>query len=125
MRVFESGANRDDDAHKLDFEGFLSPTVLQAYAEYMHVHRFQEGHIRDSDNWQRGMPISVYMKSMWRHFFHVWTLYRKRYKPHAYEIRDALCALLFNVMGMLYEIEKERADEQLRWTARQDREGLG
>jgi len=39
MRTFASGATRDADDHKLDFEGFLSPFVLERYAQYMHKHQ--------------------------------------------------------------------------------------
>jgi hypothetical protein len=109
MRVFETGATRDDDTHKLDFEGFLSPLALEAFAEYMHKHRKQEdGRIRASDNWQRGICASVYMKSMWRHFFDVWKIHRgltvvdpKTGKKVT--LKEALCALFFNVQGMLHE----------------------
>ena len=107
MREFKSGATRDNDEDKFDYEGFLSPAVLKRYAEYMHSHRKQaDGKMRDSDNWQKGIPITAYMKSMWRHFFDVWRANR------GYEINleDALCALLFNVMGMLHEHLK-RHDE--------------
>ena len=34
MRQFETGAIRDDDEGKLDFEGCLSPLALEAFAEY-------------------------------------------------------------------------------------------
>lgn len=99
MRTFSTGATRDTGQDKLDYEGFLSPVVLRAYAEYMHKNRVQsDGSLRDSDNWQKGMPLSVYMKSMWRHFMDVWTAHRQG-KP----IVQPLCALLFNVMGYLHE----------------------
>jgi hypothetical protein len=69
VRTFSTGATRDTDEGKLDFEGFLSPTVLKAFAEYMHEKRkMPDGSLRDSDNWQRGIPVDAYMKSMWRHF---------------------------------------------------------
>ena len=98
-RLFVSGATRDTDTDKLDFDGFLAPRVLRAYAEYMHGCRVQaDGAARASDNWQKGIPRDVYMKSMWRHFFAVWDGHRAGAVP-----RDALCALLFNVMGYLFE----------------------
>ena len=103
MRTFESGATRDNDDEKLDYEGFLSPLVLRRYAEYMHANRIQaNGTVRSSDNWQKGIPQSAYMKSMWRHFMAVWTGYR-----NGDVSEDDLCALLFNVMGMLHELLKE------------------
>ena len=33
MRTFATGATRDTEVEKLDYEGFLSPVVLKAYAE--------------------------------------------------------------------------------------------
>jgi hypothetical protein len=103
-RVFETGANRDTDEGKLDFEGFLSPLVLERYAQYMHKNRkLKDGSLRDSDNWQKGIPIPVYMKSAWRHFFAVW----KSYRIGNISSED-LCALMFNIMGMLHELLKDK-----------------
>lgn len=109
IRTFESGATRDSDTEKFDIEGFLSYPVIMRYAEYMHKHRIQsDGQLRDSDNWQKGIPKDAYMKSMWRHFMDVWGNHRR------YETRDnmeeALCALLFNVLGYLHEETKQNYD---------------
>jgi hypothetical protein len=96
-RYFDTGATRDTDEGKLDYEGFLSPLVLKRFAEYMHKCRKQtDGKLRDSDNWRKGIPRAVYMKSMWRHFFSVWNAHRS-----GKDCQEELCALLFNVMGML------------------------
>src|SRR5687768_4320669 len=35
MREFETGATRNLDNGKLDYEGFLSPLVMERFAEYM------------------------------------------------------------------------------------------
>jgi hypothetical protein len=114
MRQFETGATRDADDDKFDYEGFLSPTVLTRYAEYMHLHRVQkDGKLRDSDNWQKGIPIGVYMKSLWRHFMDVWKLYRTYLggkKIDRYLLEEALCACMFNVMGMLHEVSKWKTE---------------
>ncbi len=109
-RRFESGATRDTDAGKLDFEGFLSPLVLERYAQYMHGHRvMQDGSIRGSGNWQRGIPVEVYMKSAWRHFFDMWKLHRGLPVKDAFE--DVLCAIMFNVMGYLHETIKGKSND--------------
>lgn len=106
MRKFKSGATRDTDENKLDFEGFLSPLVLERYAEYMHKNRIQaDGKLRDSDNWQKGIPKDAYMKSKWRHFFSVWKTYRG-YDNN--DITEELCAELFNTMGLLHEVLKTK-----------------
>ena len=105
VRQFDSGATRDVDTNKLDYEAFLSPLVLEAYAEYMHKNRFQrDGTIRDGDNWQKGIPTDVYMKSMWRHFFDVWKEHRGLKTEQGLE--ENLTALLFNVQGYLHELKK-------------------
>jgi hypothetical protein len=103
MREFDTGATRDDNDTKLNYEGFLSPVVLKRFAEYMHKHRVQaDGTMRPADNWQKGMDIDVYMESMCRHFIDVWMAHRGYETEAAQE--DALCALMFNVMGYLYEL---------------------
>jgi len=99
IRLFDSGATRDTDQDKLDYEGFLSPFVLERYAEYLHKHRkMSDGSMRASDNWQKGMPVEVYMKSACRHFFSVWKNHRRGIVN-----QDEVCALLFNIMGILFE----------------------
>ena len=110
MREFETGATRDDDTNKLDYEGFISPLVLLRYAQYMHQHRIQaDGKLRDSDNWQKGIPIKQYMKSKWRHFVDTWTNYRLGMSVGDTAIlEDSLCAELFNTNGMLHEILKNK-----------------
>lgn len=112
MRVFETGATRDVDETKLDFEAFFSPLVLRRVAEFMHKHRVQgDGSLRDGDNWQKGIPKSAYMKSGWRHFMEWWEHHRG--VPHtptrtSDNVEEALCALWFNVQGYLHELVKER-----------------
>jgi len=113
MRKFSTGATRDDDADKLDFEGFISPVVLKRYAEYLHKHREQaDGKMRDSDNWQKGIPATTYMKSKCRHFMDTWLIHRG-YPEVAIndDIEESLCAELFNTMGYLFEILKDEGVE--------------
>lgn len=118
IRQFETGATRDTDIGKLDYESFLSPIVIERYAQYLHKHRIQsDGTIRDGDNWQKGIPLSVYMKSAWRHFMMWWTEHRRfkdgerpRFQPD--EIEESLCAVLFNVMGYLHEILKAKSGQK-------------
>lgn len=104
MREFDTGATRTDDKDRLDYEGFLSPLVLARYAVFMHKHRKQaDGNLRDSDNWQKGIPIKEYMKSKWRHFMDTWVAYRTG-SLHCNSSEESLCAELFNTMGMLHEL---------------------
>ena len=83
MREFDTGATRDNDTDKPDYEGFLSPLVLEAYAQYMHKNRVQaDGATRDSDNWQKGIPRDQYMKSAFRHFMDLWRAHRSSLCDH-------------------------------------------
>ena len=108
MRTFDTGATRDTDETKLDFDGFLSPLVIKRYAEYLNKHRVQsDGNVRDSGNWKKGIPQEVYMKSAWRHFMDVWT-HTQGYPELVDEsLEDAICAVIFNMSGLLYEIRKD------------------
>ena len=105
MREFETGANRDLDDTKLDLEGFLCPAVLQRFGEYMHKKRETAAGVRDSDNWQKGMPLEVYMKSLFRHFHNLWLNHRGIGQT---DIEEDLCGIMFNTMGYLHEILKEK-----------------
>ena len=114
IRTFDTGATRDTDIGKWDYEGFLSPLVLKRFAEYMHKCRIQsDGKLRESDNWQKGIPVKQYMKSKWRHFMDTWCFYRR--SMDFYEVADygelleeSLCAELFNSMGFLHEVLKNK-----------------
>ena len=107
MRQFDTGAVRDTDEGKLDYEGFLSPIVQQEYARYMHRHRVQaDGRLRSSDNWQKGIPLDAYMKSMYRHFMDVALLHRGHTPDSGVDRIEALCAVRFNVDGYLHELLK-------------------
>ena len=106
-RYFPSGAYRDGQAGKLDYEGFLSPVALLRYAQYMDKNRLQsDGQMRDSDNWQQGIPVASYMKSMWRHHIDAWTQHRKT-EANGYDsdaLETSLCAIIFNAFGYLHEL---------------------
>jgi hypothetical protein len=121
MREFKSGATRNSDVGKNDYDGFLSLPVIQEYGNYMTKHRKQaDGKLRDSDNWQKGFGDKHYdvcMKSAWRHFLDFWAIHRgyKRIDSidgHEITLIEAGCALLFNIMAYLHilltksEVEK-------------------
>lgn len=111
MRTFDTGATRDAADTKPDYEGFLSPLVIESFGAYMHKHRKQpDGNLRDSDNWQKGFGPehqSVCVKSAWRHFFDVWKIHRghKVYDSkdgHEVTLEEACCATLFNLFAILH-----------------------
>lgn len=105
IRVFESGAKRDTDENKLDYEGFYHPLVMRVFAEYMHENRrMADGSMRDSDNWQRGIPAEQYMKSLLRHVMEAWSAHRG---VGEVELVEALNGVLFNAQGLILESLKE------------------
>ena len=112
VRSFETGATRSADAGRYDPEAFLSPIVVERFCEYMNKHRLQpDGTLRAGDNWQKGIPLPTYVKGMWRHFLHLWTRHRHfnvQDTAAAADMEEDLCALLFNVQGMLFELIKEK-----------------
>jgi hypothetical protein len=107
MRKFETGATRNTDEARPDYEGFLCPLVLERFAEYMNKHRKQaDGQLRASDNWQKGMPLASYMKGLLRHVFHLWQRHRGwpvRDPLAAADIEEDICAAMFNLQGYLLE----------------------
>lgn len=117
VRQFSTGATRNADNNKLDYEGFNCPMAQRAFAEYMHSHRKQaDGTIRDSANWQKGMGLDVYAKSLIRHIhdFHClhrgWEITRpedgKPMPPDDEHKLELLCAIWFNVQGYIHETLK-------------------
>ncbi len=105
-RTFDTGATRDTDDGKPNYAGFLSPIVIKRFGEYMLKHQVQSnGEERPPDNWKKGIPLDAYMDSGFRHFMDWWS------EHDGYESReglqDALCGLMFNVMGYLFETIKE------------------
>lgn len=113
IRSFGTGATRSSAEGKPDYEGFLSPQVIVRFGEYMDKHRHQaDGQVRDSDNWQKGIPRDQYMKSMFRHFVDLWAAHRNEKSPgfecNYAETEETLCALLFNVQGYLFEFMNDR-----------------
>lgn len=109
IQVFTTGANRSADTNKYDFEGFMSPFVIERYGEYMHKHRrLPDGTLRASDNWQKGIPTTNYVKSLIRHTLEFWRNWRggqvidkDTQKPITRQ--DMLCAIIFNASGLLHE----------------------
>ena len=101
-RQFDSGATRDTEEGKLDYSGFLSPVVLERFAQYMHKHRVRgDGSVRDADDWKKGMPDDVYLKSLLRHVMDVWKAILEEGTPNE-DIEEALCAVIFNAQGILH-----------------------
>ena len=87
--------------------------MLHEYGAYMHEHRRQaDGQLRDSDNWQKGMPIAEYVKSLIRHTIDLWRAHRgavvvdRDSGEHVTKI-ELLCAIIFNAQGCMLEMLKQ------------------
>ena len=110
IRKFETGATRDTSVGKLDYEAFLSPIVLKAYAEYLNKHRVaSDGSLREGDNWQKlfgEKHYDVCMKSLMRHTMDLWLAHRGHVAGQS--VDDSLAAIIFNAMAYWYKLLKER-----------------
>lgn len=118
VRQFDTGATRNADIDKPDYDGFFSPLVVERFGRYMHKHRLQaDGELRAADNWQKGIPQVQYMKSLCRHGVTAWTLHRDwpcvDEKGQPVDLEEALCGILFNTQGYLHELLKAK-EERMR-----------
>lgn len=110
LRTFATGATRDTAEGKSEPWGFTSALAEQRFCEYMHRHRQQsDGELRDSDNWKKGIPADAYKHSLSRHVQDL-RLILEGYPSQAREadLEEVLCAILFNVQGLLHEAVKAR-----------------
>lgn len=111
-REFKTGAYRDGEDGKNDYEGFICPLVIKGYGNYMTKHRRQSNGVwRDSDNWQNLFGDDHYkvcMSSAWRHFEDMWLEHRGHKSRDGME--EAINGLLFNIMAYYhkYLLEKEK-----------------
>lgn len=112
IRQFGTGATRDTVEGKLNYIKALCPLVLEQYVQYLSKHRLQsDGNLRDWDNWKKGIPKDTYLESLFRHVHAVWMLNEGHPVQDSrgnVDIKDALCGVIFNAMGMLHEILKDR-----------------
>lgn len=112
---FSTGATRDASATKPDFEGFMSPLVLHAYGRFMQYNReMEDGSLRESDNWQLGIPLANYMKSLWRHHVDLHLHHRSLGHLAKQTLVWTLCAIIFNASGYLHEVLKKNGGK-LDW----------
>lgn len=133
MRKFDTGAIRDDDNEKVNYEKGFSPLVFEAYGEFMTRHnKMPDGSRRDEGNWKKGFTPQCYMESKWRHFLTTWTIHDEfRDKEIRDELRlelnreptdlefkeryietllESLCAEMFNTMGYMHVLLLERRE---------------
>ena len=113
-RVSDTGATRNSNVGKINYQGALSPVVLEAYGKYIEKHSLlPDGTIRNNKNWQKlfGTPQEhreVCIESAWRHFIDILM------EHDGYESRDgideALGGLMFNIQAYWFSILKERRE---------------
>jgi len=101
ITVFSSGAIRDSQDNKENYIESISWLALKRYAEYMQRKSSKYG----INNWIRGIPSESYMKSCLRHI-------QKFLAEWQYGICDErddhLSAALFNILGLMHELELHR-----------------
>lgn len=116
MRKFDSGATRNNVEGRLNYVKALSPIVLERYVQYLNAHRKQpDGSMRDFDNWKKGIPTSVYLEGLGRHFIAAWLLaqgFPAGDNRGPVTLEDTLCAIIFGASGWLHEIIKEKRSEK-------------
>lgn len=116
IRVFDTGATRDTLSNKLSYVKALSPIALRCYVEYIGKHRVQsDGTLRDWDNWKLGIVKDIYLDSGFRHTMAIWLLLDgcevQDEKGKPVNLEESLCGIIFNAIGMLHEILKEKQNE--------------
>jgi hypothetical protein len=119
VRKFDTGATRNDDYDKHGIRGFTSRFAMQLFYEYMHSHRIQaDGKVRDADNWKKGIPWEAYADSLDRHHHDVMSLIEgapvrnDERTGEPVTLKEALCAQMFNVQGMLDIVAKKEMRER-------------
>lgn len=109
-RTFDTGAIRDVDTSKVNVMGHISPLVTKRYCQFLHDCRtLKDGTRRDAENWKLGMTKTAWLESLVRHMEDV-KLIADGYPDEANtpDMEKALCAVLFNTQGLLYELLRER-----------------
>jgi hypothetical protein len=106
MRTFETGATRNSVEGKLSYMRALSPEVLRYYVGYLARHRKQaDGGTREFDNWKHGIPQDAYCDGLLRHTHDAWlTFFDYTPSDMSYDLKDLLCAIIFNAQGWLFEL---------------------
>lgn len=100
VRKFETGAIRDSEEGKEDYIETISWTAFRRYAQFMTGKKVRYG----SGNFKKGIEISSYERSLVRHL--VKYLSNKHEAADLEKNDDHLCAMLFNIFGIIHEEER-------------------
>jgi hypothetical protein len=110
LRTYPTGATRDTAEGKPEPWGFTSALTEKAFCEYMNKHRVQsDGQLRASDNWKQGINTADYFHSLSRHVLDlrlIWEGFGDEARSD--NLIEVLCAIKFNVDGLLHELAKKR-----------------
>lgn len=99
---FDTGAVRDKQDGKPNFYECMSPLAYWRYGEYMLKASAKYG----PDNWTKGIPIESYIQSLERHLVKLKA--ELKYGIFMEKDVDHAAAIMFNVMGLMHEQEKQR-----------------
>jgi len=100
IRSWSTGAIRDNDSTKPDYIETVSWSAFRRFGEYMTSKKQKYG----SGNFKKGIPVESYEQSLVRHL--------QKYLENKYEqgtdevAEDHLCAMIFNINGILHEEER-------------------
>jgi hypothetical protein len=106
MRISKTGASRNVDTGKMDYV-HESAMVRRIMAEYMHKNRHTPLGMREADNWKLGLGLDTYHKSLRGHFQDFYSImegHKVLEKGEEITPFDALCAVKFNLEGIIHEI---------------------
>ena len=99
---FSTGSIRDSQEGKPNLYECLSPLAVWRYGLYMAKASAKYG----EDNWTKGIPIESYMKSLERHLVKLKA--ELKYGIHIEEGVDHAAAIMFNIQGLIHELEKKK-----------------
>lgn len=106
VRSFGTGAIRDVDSHKPDYIETVSWSAFRRFGEYMTSKKQKYG----SGNFKKGIPVESYEQSLVRH---LQKYLENKYEQGTDEVNeDHLCAMIFNINGILHEEERIKKNEK-------------
>ena len=75
-RTFETGATRNGNKGKYEFDKYVNPINELSYAQYMKSHQVINWEYRPWDNRQKGIPFDSLFESAYRHMQTLCLLYQ-------------------------------------------------
>lgn len=102
IRKWETGAIRGSEEGKLDYNETISYSAMRRYADYMTGKK----KLYWAWNFKKWIPTSSYEQSMLRH---INEYMENKYEEWNLELeQDKLCAILFNIFGIIHNEEMEK-----------------